>query len=808
MSQSQGVKIEVDVVLKNNGFLKGLEKSLDGILDRFRKIAKQIDVINKKEFKLKTAKVIQTFETVTKVNNSKKVSKPAIAENPVSAADNKNSPDPKKSKGHLENIKNTLGIIDGFKSDSLSNAIKPLNNIFELKDKISTTFNGMKDKFNEIKDKAKELKSALVDATHTDGKFDLGKTIQFGAVTAGLLLVSSLYNDFTNHLATNEEAQQKWNDILAIGQEILALLGEVVFEFVSTLLGFNKSTDDSKNKGELFNIILEKLKETAEKLKEKVQQLREWIDKNKDSIALWGDRLKAALPFILGLFVIFKLVGIVKSLSTAIGLVNAALGFLAANPIVLIIMLIVGIIVLLVLWFRHLYETNETFRAAIDVAWNFIKELFLSVWEAICGFFQGIIDFLVRLWTENETLRNVVTSVWDFIKEHIATVIGFIIGGPIGAMIGALIEFFTKNEEARNMLKGVWDGIVSIVSSAIDGIVEFLDKLVYRIGEVGKAWEAFKNADWEGVAKHVGNAVTLNGYEADKAAKDKKKAENEMVNTAIQNIKKNNETIINSLPKNTQSNLPPVTNKTGMDMMNQSEGAKEQFKTMEIQKQEISQEWLDTWTRFIESQAATISNLTQQWSTFFLGLHATLSMTLIMMGLLWTLFTINTGVSLTLLGTTTTLVIDAMKIKFGELITPLTTFMTKLNEVNGTISSLRMNAGLGVVLNVYSNGFQFPTPKKEATGTNYFSGGFTTINERGDELILGPTGMVVANNPSTTNIMRDLASVKGNLSQINFRMNGNSAGNSGNNITLNIGNISNRSDIDYMMTQLSMLDLS
>ena len=67
--------------------------------------------------------------------------------------------------------------------------------------------------------------------------------------------------------------------------------------------------------------------------------------------------------------------------------------------------------------------------------------------------------------------------------------------------------------------------------------------------------------------------------------------------------------------------------------------------------------------------------------------------------------------------------------------------------------------------------------------------------------------MVVANNPSTTNIMRDLAYVKGNLSQMNFRINGNSAGNSANNITLNIGNISNRSDIDYMMTQLSMLDL-
>ena len=98
--------------------------------------------------------------------------------------------------------------------------------------------------------------------------------------------------------------------------------------------------------------------------------------------------------------------------------------------------------------------------------------------------------------------------------------------------------------------------------------------------------------------------------------------------------------------------------------------------------------------------------------------------------------------------------------------------------------------------------------KREATGTNYFPGGLTTINEQGDELILGPTGMIVANNPSTTNIMRDLSTVKGNLSQIKFGINGDSGRVKANNITINIGNISNRSDIDYLARQISMLDLS
>ncbi|MBP9478168.1 MAG: hypothetical protein KBF12_06055 [Sebaldella sp.] len=797
MSQTKGIKIEVDVELKNKNLFKGFEKSLDSLLNKFNKISKQIDIINKKEFKLNADKAMQ----VTKAMPKAKITQPSIIEAPASS----NKTDTKKSKGHLENIKSTLGVIDSFKSDSLSNAIKPLNNIFELKDKITSTFNGMKDKFNEIKDKAKELKSALVDATHTDGKFDLGKTIKFGAVTAGLLMVSSLYNDFTNHLATNEEAQKKWNDILAIGQEILALLGEVVFEFISTLLGFNQTTDDSKNKGELFNIILGKLKETAEKLKEKVQQLREWIDKNKDSIALWGDRIKAALPFIIALFVIFKLVGIIQSLATAIGLINAALTLLAANPIILAIILIVAYIALWVLIFRHLYNSNEQFRAGVDVIWNFIKELFSGIWEFISGVFQGFIDFLVRLWTENETLRNVVTGVWNFIKEHMFTIIGAIIGGPIGAIIGALIEFFTKNEQARAILKGVWDGIVSIVTSAITGIVEFLDKLVYRIGEVGKAWEAFKNADWKGVQEHVDNAITMKGYEANKKsneAKEKQKAE------ANKKENKKKELILENSKNATKvaNKTPTFDNKAMANIANTQEIPREQFVQLETQKQEISQEWLDTWNKFIESQTATIATLTEQWAVFFQTLYNTLAMNLALMSVLWTLFMLNLNLSYISLGLMTNLTIEGMKLKFGELIEPVNTFINKLIEAYKQISLLRINASMGIYLNFFSIG-QPLNPQHKATGTNYFSGGLTTINERGDELILGPTGMVVANNPSTTNIMRDLAYVKGNLSQMNFRINGNSAGNSANNITLNIGNISNRSDIDYMMTQLSMLDL-
>ena len=97
--------------------------------------------------------------------------------------------------------------------------------------------------------------------------------------------------------------------------------------------------------------------------------------------------------------------------------------------------------------------------------------------------------------------------------------------------------------------------------------------------------------------------------------------------------------------------------------------------------------------------------------------------------------------------------------------------------------------------------------KETWTGTENFSGGYTTINEKGDELILGPTGMVVANNPSTMNIMTDLNNIKRNLSQLRFGNSENGKATT-NNIVINIGNISNRSEVDYLVSQIDTLDLS
>ena len=139
----------------------------------------------------------------------------------------------------------------------------------------------------------------------------------------------------------------------------------------------------------------------------------------------------------------------------------------------------------------------------------------------------------------------------------------------------------------------------------------------------------------------------------------------------------------------------------------------------------------------------------------------------------------------------------------GKVITITLNFIKK-----GTIKGITNYVIEAGKKNIENAGNLLRGVQQEYTGTNYFSGGLTTINEKGDELIMGPSGMIVANNPSTMNIMSKLSNLESQTSQMRFRMNeGNDSG-GGNNITVNIASVSNKSDVDYLISQLENLSLS
>lgn len=140
-------------------------------------------------------------------------------------------------------------------------------------------------------------------------------------------------------------------------------------------------------------------------------------------------------------------------------LFNAALN---ANPIVLIVTLVAGLVVALI----TLWNTNDGFREAVTNAWEKIKEVFGTVIDAIKGFFSGLVEK--------------VQTVWESVKEAVSTAIEAIKG------------FFTGLVDS---IKQAWENIKTAISEKIDAIKETVTNVFTAIADtVSAVLETIKNA--------------------------------------------------------------------------------------------------------------------------------------------------------------------------------------------------------------------------------------------------------------------------------------------------------------------------
>ena len=140
-------------------------------------------------------------------------------------------------------------------------------------------------------------------------------------------------------------------------------------------------------------------------------------------------------------------------------LFNAALN---ANPIVLIVTLVAGLVVALI----TLWNTNDGFREAVTNAWEKIKEVFGTVIDAIKGFFSGLVEK--------------IQTAWESVKEAVSTAIEAIKG------------FFTGLVDS---IKQAWENIKTAISEKIDVIKETVTNVFTAIADVVSAvWETIKNA--------------------------------------------------------------------------------------------------------------------------------------------------------------------------------------------------------------------------------------------------------------------------------------------------------------------------
>lgn len=165
----------------------------------------------------------------------------------------------------------------------------------------------------------------------------------------------------------------------------------------------------------------------------------------------------------------------------------------AALPIIGVIAAVVAAIVGIGLVIKHLWETNEGFRTAVETVWNAIMSVINTVVKAISDFVMQIWGTLTSWWNENQQLiRQTAETVWNAISAVVTTVMN---------VLGPFIETAWNN--ISTVISTVWDTIKTVVETAINVVLGIIKTVMQIInGDWSGAWETIK-----GIGENIWNGI-------------------------------------------------------------------------------------------------------------------------------------------------------------------------------------------------------------------------------------------------------------------------------------------------------------
>ncbi|PYG88501.1 phage-related minor tail protein [Ruminiclostridium sufflavum DSM 19573] len=170
-------------------------------------------------------------------------------------------------------------------------------------------------------------------------------------------------------------------------------------------------------------------------------------------------------------------------------------GVLVANPIVLIVALIAGLITaLIVLW-----NTNDNFREAITLIWEAIKVMVVTAIDAVVDAFWAVVDFVKNNWQglllllvnpfagAFKLLYDNCEAFREFINKFVQGIIDFFTV-KIPDFVKSIIDWFKDLPEkmietGENIVKGIWEGIKNTAKWLKDKILGFAGNIVDNIKE-------------------------------------------------------------------------------------------------------------------------------------------------------------------------------------------------------------------------------------------------------------------------------------------------------------------------------------
>lgn len=251
------------------------------------------------------------------------------------------------------------------------------------------------------------------------------------------------------------------------------LIGKVVDKFITLK---NKLTD-GKSGMDIFKTAVSNVSDNLKKCIDKVSDLTDWMSEHKKiviAVATVYGTVKAAIFAYNAIMTVCTKV--TKAVAAAQAIYNAVM---AANPIVLVISIIIALVAAFVL----LWKKCDGFREFWINLWDKIKEIAQKVWEKITEFFSnawqkikdvfgGIGDwFSEKFHAAWQGIKNAFSSVgeffggiWNTIKSKftsIGTKIGDAVGGAFKTVINGILNFV---EDKINGFFGFINGALDLIN--------------------------------------------------------------------------------------------------------------------------------------------------------------------------------------------------------------------------------------------------------------------------------------------------------------------------------------------------------
>lgn len=312
----------------------------------------------------------------------------------------------------------------------------------------------------------------------------INETIRTGTVTgtfADVLNWAGQSEDqFNEKLAAANTETERANIVLqAMADQGLASAGEQWQQTNSDIVNANNAQEDFNEAmsqlAEVLSPVATAVAGVVADLAQKIADFSTWM---RDALAA-GDPLAAVLLAVAAaagtLAIAMGISSLIQGVTAAFATFNAVLN---ANPIILIVTLIAGLVTALV----TLWTTNDGFRESVISAFEAIGSFIGKVVDAIVGFFtETVPNAFSTLKNKAIQLKDNIVQTFVNIKDKIATTIGNVKDTIVNGITSA-VDFIKSLpgkafQWGKDFIQGLIDGIKSMIGGIVDAVSGIADTI-------------------------------------------------------------------------------------------------------------------------------------------------------------------------------------------------------------------------------------------------------------------------------------------------------------------------------------------